>query len=130
MIKLKLPFPPSTNTYYRMVNNRMLISAKGRKYRKDVLTDCISQNYITPKLTGRLSVKIVATVPDKRRRDLDNMLKSCLDSMQHAGIYLDDSQIDNLHIIRSAVEKPGWLDISIIETIDIGDNYGYLANEK
>ena len=121
MIKLKLPFPPSTNTYYRMVNNRMLISGKGREYRKNVLAACTSEFFRRPKLSGRLSVKIIATVPDKRRRDLDNMLKSCLDSMQHAGIYLDDSQIDNLQIIRSAVEKPGWLDIEILETTDIED---------
>jgi crossover junction endodeoxyribonuclease RusA len=116
MIKLRLDFPPSTNTYYRMVNNRMLISEKGRKYRQNVLTACMCQLKRFPKLSGRLSVRIIATTPDKRRRDLDNLLKATLDSLQHAGIYLDDSQIDDLSIIRSAVDKPGWLDITIIET--------------
>lgn len=116
MIKLKLPFPPSLNSYYRTVNNRILISEKGRIYRQNVLLACISQFRLVPKLSGRLSVKIIATMPDKRRRDLDNMLKAVLDAMQHAGVYLDDSQIDHLQIIRSAVEKPGWLDITIINS--------------
>ena len=105
-----------------MVNNRMLISAKGRQYRKDVLTACMSQLKRFPKLSGRLSVKIMAVIPDKRRRDLDNTLKSVLDSLQHAGVYLDDSQIDHLEIIRSVVMKPGWLDIEILEAKDIGKN--------
>lgn len=119
MIKLRLPFPPSTNTYYRMVNNRMLISEKGRKYRQDVIGSCLEQLKCFPKLSGRLSVRIIATVPDKRRRDLDNMLKATLDSLQHAGVYFDDSQIDDLQIIRSVVSKPGWLDIEIIETKEL-----------
>ncbi len=113
MIQLRIPFPPSTNTYYRMVNNRMLISEKGRAYRKNVLAACMEQLKRFPNLSGRLSIKITAAAPDKRRRDLDNMLKATLDSLQHAGVYLDDSQVDDLQIIRSDVSKPGYLDITI-----------------
>ena len=36
----------------------------------------------------------------RRRRDLDNCLKSLLDAMEHGGAYADDSQI-----VRLAVEK-------------------------
>ena len=31
-----LPYPPSINSYYRTFRGRMLISAKGREYRKVV----------------------------------------------------------------------------------------------
>ena len=37
MIKLELPFPPSMNRYYRNLNGRTLLSAKGRKYKNDVV---------------------------------------------------------------------------------------------
>ena len=49
----------------------------------------------------RLSVLINAYPPDRRKRDLDNILKSLLDALQHARVYPDDSQIDRLTIIRN-----------------------------
>jgi crossover junction endodeoxyribonuclease RusA len=58
-------------------------------------------------LSGRLHVTLTAYPPDRRRRDIDNLAKSVLDAMQHAGVYLDDSQIDRLTIIRAEVEKGG-----------------------
>jgi len=60
-----------------------------------------------------MSVFITATPPDKRVRDLDNILKSLLDSLVHAGVILDDSLIDDLHIVRNNTAKPGHVVISI-----------------
>lgn len=48
----------------------------------------------------RLKVDIIAYPPDKRRRDLDNLLKAPQDSLQHAGVFHDDSQIADLRIRR------------------------------
>ena len=53
----------------------------------------------------RLIVTIEAYPPDKRKRDLDNILKSLLDALQHAGMYPDDSQIDVLSIARKTTFK-------------------------
>jgi len=36
MYKFTLDFPPSNNTYYRHVDKRVLLSEKGRKYKKIV----------------------------------------------------------------------------------------------
>jgi crossover junction endodeoxyribonuclease RusA len=52
---------------------------------------------------GRLAVEIEAHVPDKRKRDLDNLFKAVLDSLTHAGVWADDSQIDALRIVRKPV---------------------------
>jgi Holliday junction resolvase RusA-like endonuclease len=38
MIEFTLPWPPSVNTNWRTVNGRMIISAKGREYREEVVT--------------------------------------------------------------------------------------------
>jgi crossover junction endodeoxyribonuclease RusA len=59
-----------------------------------------------PPRDGRLAVAMDAFPPDRRRRDLDNIQKASLDSMQHAGIYEDDSQVDLL-VTRRKLPIPG-----------------------
>jgi crossover junction endodeoxyribonuclease RusA len=66
-------------------------------------------------LEGRVSIFIAAFPPDKRRRDLDNVLKQLGDSLTHAGVYQDDCQIDDLRIIRRPVEKGGRLSVVVAE---------------
>lgn len=55
-------------------------------------------------ITQRMKVALVLSPPDKRKRDLDNYLKATLDAMTHAGVFVDDSQIDALSIERGEVE--------------------------
>ena len=43
MIELTLPWPPSTNTYYRNIAGKTLISAKGREYRAAVADQVLIQ---------------------------------------------------------------------------------------
>lgn len=96
---IELPWPPSVNHYWRRQGNRYFVSQEGKNYRDEVL-------YLCHKLRGQFNAKdrlymtIEAYPPDKRRRDLDNILKSLLDSLQYAGVYEDDSQIDKLAITR------------------------------
>ena len=99
-LMIVLPWPPTVNTYYRNVNGGAIISAKGREYRKAIAE--LAALHKWPKYgAARLSVQIEAWMPDKRRRDLDNLLKSMLDSLTHAGVWDDDSQIDGLAIWRA-----------------------------
>ena len=96
-LEITLPWPPSVNTYWRTFNGRMIISAKGREYRTAVGLQMVLQNMIKH-FSGPLQVEIEAWRPDKRRRDLDNLLKATLDALAHAGVYEDDSQIVDLRI--------------------------------
>lgn len=114
-MNIQLPYPPTVNTYWRMFQNRMIISKKGRRYRNAVNDVIMRRKVASGPLTGRLRVVITATMPDKRRRDLDNLNKAVLDGLQNAGVYQDDNQIDELTVIRGEVKRPGWLDIKIIE---------------
>lgn len=111
-IYLQLPWPPTLNSYYRTVNGRMLISRDGRKYREAV-QGLLAGAYDT--LTGRLSVTIRCHAPDNRRRDLDNIGKCLLDSLTKAGIWGDDSQIDDLRFVRCAPTQGGTVKIEIAE---------------
>ena len=91
-----LPFPPSVNHYWRHVGNRTLISRTGRAYRQQVLHDV--QQLGLRVITGPIKLEVIATRPDRRRRDVDNLLKSLLDALDHANVYEDDSQIQDLRI--------------------------------
>ncbi|MBT4817728.1 MAG: RusA family crossover junction endodeoxyribonuclease [Lentisphaerae bacterium] len=96
MLEIELPYPPSVNHYYRRVGPRTLISRQGRRYREHVCA--ILRALRVHPLRGHLEVWIDAYPPDRRRRDADNLLKSCLDSLQHGGLYRDDSQVKSLHV--------------------------------
>ena len=113
---LMLPYPPSVNHYWRNVRGRTLISREGRAYRHNVCALLTSGNGQEPPNDGRIALAMDAFPPDRRRRDLDNIQKPVLDAMQHAGVYLDDSQIDLLITRRRQPDKPhGHLAIEITD---------------
>lgn len=117
-ITLCLPWPPSLNSYYRSPNKgplagRHLISARGRLYRVEVVAAGWAQLRLKPMLTGRLYVYIDAYPPDKRKRDLDNLLKALFDALTHAGVWVDDSQIDRLAVERRPPAPNGRIDVTI-----------------
>ena len=109
---LNFPWPPSVNTYWRHPGGgKHLISAKGRSYRKEVGWEAKAQKCAYSEF-GRLSVEIWAYPPDARRRDLDNLLKAILDAL--TGIaWKDDSQIDDLRIVRKGIYPKGLMEVKI-----------------
>lgn len=120
MMEFTLPWPPSTNTYWRhpskgALAGRHLISEVGRNYRATVQAELHVAAKIKKPLTGRLVIEIKASPPDKRRRDLDNILKALLDSITHAGLIEDDSQFDAIAIARMPAQKPGRVDVTIFQ---------------
>ncbi len=105
MIELRLPYPVSCNRYWRSVAGRVLVSREARGMREEVAFIVLASR--VAKQVGRLAVSIDLHPPDRRRRDVDNSIKSLLDSLKHAGLYEDDSQIDELHVRRCDVVAGG-----------------------
>lgn len=66
-------------------------------------------------LYGRIEVSMIAYPPDNRSRDIDNLIKACLDAMTHAGVWVDDSQIDILSIRRGGIKKGGAMTVTFSE---------------
>lgn len=87
----------------------MLLSAAGREYRKSV-QKCIG--YVSP-IQDHVFVKIFAHPPDNRRRDADNLPKIVFDSLTHAGIWVDDSQVIEFYVKKCLPSKDARLEISI-----------------
>jgi len=92
-----------------------LISREGRTFRKNVCALLGGGGPRKPPAGGRIALAMDAFPPDRRRRDLDNIQKPVLDALEHAGVYVDDSQIDLLITRRCESTKDGRLDIRIDE---------------
>ncbi|WP_042052000.1 RusA family crossover junction endodeoxyribonuclease, partial [Escherichia coli] len=95
-IEFVLPYPPTVNTYWRRRGNTYFVSKVGERYRRDVAL-IVRQQRLKLNLSGRLAIKVIAEPPDKRRRDLDNILKAPLDALTHAGLLIDDEQFDEIN---------------------------------
>lgn len=112
---IELPYPPSVNTYWRNIGRgRTIVSKNGRDYHVAVMTAVLVAGR-PHTFKGRLAVEALVCCPDLRRRDLDNVQKAVFDSLTKARVYEDDSQIDDLHVIRGKVCKPGKVVVSIRE---------------
>ncbi|CAK0750839.1 crossover junction endodeoxyribonuclease RusA [Gammaproteobacteria bacterium] len=61
----------------------------------------------------RLAVVCELNPPDRRIRDLDNPWKCLADAITQAGGWYDDSQIDDLRLIRREVIKGGSVTVNI-----------------
>ena len=136
-LNFTFPYPPSVNTYWRhptkgKLAGRHLISEKGREYRDAIkvlvaevrgmdlvssfLAEARCEKIHTPLISGALAVDIEVFFPDRRRRDLDNILKSLLDSMTHAGVWEDDSQIEDLRI-RKGDRIAGMVKVTVAKQL-------------
>jgi len=102
MIEITLPWPPSVNHYWlrRSDGKGVRVSGPGVAFREACQWQVKAQK-AAHGLTGPLVVDIVAFMPDKRRRDLDNILKALLDGLTHSGVWGDDSQVVDLRIRRA-----------------------------
>lgn len=120
-VELRLPWPPTVNHYWRTAvrgkgaKARVVtyVSNDGVEYRKAVYGAV--PDSARRKFSGRLALTLTAYPPDLRRRDLDNTLKATLDALAHAGVYLDDGQIDSLVIERREPVRGGALGVVVQE---------------
>lgn len=121
MITLTIPWPPSVNVIWRTprtgkLAGRTLLSEAGRRYRREVADAVMLQG--SPKVgQSRIAVDLEVRMPDRRRRDLDNLPKAVLDALTHADLWADDSQIDDLRVWRS--EKSGGILVVKVRELDL-----------
>lgn len=109
---IRLPWPPTVNHYYTVARNRKILSKQGRAYKQEAAWLIASERHYTVQ-KGRICLTIHAHPPDKRKRDLDNILKPILDSLTEAGVFEDDSQVDDLRITRFPPQNGGYVEIIV-----------------
>ncbi|ENF90440.1 RusA family crossover junction endodeoxyribonuclease [Escherichia coli] len=62
-----------------------------------------------------VKIRIECHMPDRRRRDLDNLQKAAFDALTKAGFWLDDVQVVDYRVVKMPVTKGGKLELTITE---------------
>jgi crossover junction endodeoxyribonuclease RusA len=123
MINLTLPYPPTVNHYWKSTVKRVAgnkgrvitrVSDEGKAFAEQVFW-LVREQKAHKNLKADLKLVIHVYVPDRRRRDIDNLSKSLFDAMQKAGVYEDDTQIKDFRMIHSGIVKGGKVTLSIEE---------------
>jgi crossover junction endodeoxyribonuclease RusA len=117
-----LPWPATSN--------RRLIPLRGGrrwvpdpKYHAAMLTAIAaiqSQDVPIAALSGSLEIEICVMPPDRRRRDLSNLIKLPEDALVRAGVIADDWLIDRIVIERGEVVRGGRLCLRVCARPEVG----------
>ena len=117
-IRLQLPWPPSVNSAYRVFRSSVYKTQQAKDYTKEVCA-LVKAKKVKGLGKARVRVAIQAYPPDRRKRDLDNIQKILLDSLEQAGLFDDDSQIDRLEIMRGPAVVDGLVIVLLTVTGEI-----------
>lgn len=108
-----MPYPPSVNGYWKPFRNRIILSKRGREYRKDALESLSKQGLQGELIESNVIVSIILNPPSKRRYDVDNYCKGILDALTHAEFWRDDEQVYKLIISKGEKVKGGRVGVAI-----------------
>ena len=115
MTHLTLPWPPSLNRIWRAVGGKILLSVIARKYKRAAAA-ALPVGRVPPPLTGRLLVWMTLHPPLKlagARWDIANREKLMIDTLTEQRVWLDDSQIDAMVILRGEPSGAGRVELTI-----------------
>ena len=112
MITLTLPMPPTLNHMWGMSGKRKYLKKEAHQFREAVVEEAIRTK---AKISGRLAIFIALYPSTLRKFDLDNRVKAVQDALEHAGVFLNDEQIDFLWVVRRPVVKGGMCKVLLVE---------------
>ncbi len=109
-----LPVPPSANRYWRVWNNRIVVTDEARAYKQEL---AYRLNNCTP-IVGDVCINFTVFRPAKRG-DLDNYNKIMLDALQGIA-YANDNQIVEIHSFREDDKDNPRVELYIYERREDG----------
>jgi crossover junction endodeoxyribonuclease RusA len=115
-VEIILPRAPSTNRLWRIGKGKMFKSAEYTAW----LQECfllIRQQRI-PLTKGRYKMIIRVFRPDKRRRDIDNYIKSTSDLLQQAGVIENDNLCESVTCEWTDEDVPWSMNVKITPVED------------
>lgn len=116
-IGIQLPFPPSTNSLYRNVQGRGRV--KTEKYKDWLLRAGLivsAQLKSNERIEGPYGLRLRAYRPDKRRRDLSNLLKATEDLLVALGVVEDDSLCQSIEAEWAKEQSNNGIKVWLIST--------------
>jgi len=112
-MKFKMPWPPSVNGYWKPFRNRLIISKRGREYRKQAIFALQNLSLYNIYIDFELSVKLILNPPTLRKYDIDNFQKALFDAFTHGGLWVDDVCVVELLILKGKKTKNGNVEVFI-----------------
>ena len=98
MIQVTLPYPPSVNGIWRHAGKKSYLTAKAKDWKLSAAWAVKAALLSGSKpVMGPFNVHLEVGRPDKRKRDLDNLIKVVLDSVKDGGAIRDDSDAQSIH---------------------------------
>ena len=122
LITIRLPLAPSMNHYWRSwvrpgsKSVMTYVSDEGKAFKEAVAAAWINywKGWPPDPLTCRLRLLVSVHYFTNMKIDLDNRVKPLQDALTECKVWEDDSQIDDLRVIRGPiVAKPGYMDVTI-----------------
>ncbi len=125
-IELKLPYPPSVNHFKKV--GRTITTKSGKLLQQRVNSPETNRYFfevwmIVQQLRVKeglksfgdatISLEVDVSPPDRRKRDLSNILKVLEDSLQKAQVFNDDYQISRIVVQRMSVIPGGEIIVKI-----------------
>lgn len=112
-MRLVLPYPPTVNTYWRVVNGRPILSAEARAYKQGAKLRALTQGVREP-IDGPVTLNLAVYRP-RRIGDLDNVLKATLDALKGIA-FEDDSQVVEIFARRWEDKANPRVEVNVEET--------------
>jgi Holliday junction resolvase RusA-like endonuclease len=110
-VSLDLPFPPSVNRLWRSTKDGK--HYRSPRYQTWFQAAGLEINRQRPgRVSGQFSVLLQLGRPDRRSRDLDNLMKPVLDLLQHHGVIDNDSLAQHVSVHWSDTIKGAHVVVS------------------
>ncbi|WP_127524057.1 RusA family crossover junction endodeoxyribonuclease [Mesorhizobium sp. Z1-4] len=94
-IRYDLPFPPAANNLFFNTGKGRAKSVRYKQWQKDAGNLINAQG--RKRITGPVSIYIGAVKPDKRKRDISNLIKPVEDILVAMGVIEDDSLVERVN---------------------------------
>lgn len=116
-MELTMDLPPSVNSLWRIGSNRKLYrSPDYQVWRKAVMWQLsVQAKFNQVDVPYKLTIRAVR--PDKRKRDLDNIIKALSDILESSGIIKNDSLAQHIDIAWVEEGPPCWIEIQTMDEI-------------
>lgn len=127
LVQLSLPLPPSVNSIYRARSGtgRRFLSKDAQMYRQMVHYELYKAGCLRASVAYPVGILIRFFPKNKKKRDLDNLLKVLLDSFVKSEFLVDDAWVHEIWISRKNI----FSDKLEVEFYTVEDFYEAISRE-
>lgn len=117
-----LPYPVSTNRYWRTFRGRQVVSTEAREFKAHAALVAKLAGVVVASGPVLVAINLAPKAPKRKSArpvrciDLDNALKVALDALNGVA-WLDDSQVVGISARRVEPTPGGGMEVSILEVV-------------